>query len=69
MIQLTTNGRCITHNRCHIKPTTVMADAYIQYHSTKQHNARADPLADILNNITKNPVAYATVQTPNLNNI
>ena len=52
-IQLTTNGRCITHNRCQIKPTTVMADTYIQYHSTKQQNARADPLADILNNITK----------------
>ena len=30
-----------------------MVDAYIQYHSTKQQNARADPLADILNNITK----------------
>ena len=59
MIQLTTNGRCITCNRCHIKPTTVMADTYIQYHSTKQQNARADPLADILNNITKNPVAYS----------
>ena len=46
-IQLTTNDRCITHNRCHIKPTTVMTDAYIQYHSTKQQNTRADPLADI----------------------
>ena len=56
-IQLTTNGRCITHNRSHIKPTTVTADAYIQYHSTKQQNARADPLADIINNIAKNPVA------------
>ena len=66
MIQLITNGRCITCNRCHIKPTAVTADAYIQYYSTKQQNARADPLADILNNITKNPVAYATVQTPNI---
>ena len=52
-IQLTTNGRCITCNRCHIKPTTVTADAYIQYHSTKQQNTRPVPLADILNNITK----------------
>ena len=69
MIQLTTNGRCIIHNRCHIKPTTVMADTYIQYQSTKQQNARADPLTDILNNITKNPAAYATIQTPSLNNI
>ena len=46
-----------------------MADAYIQYHSTKQQNARAGPLADILNNITKNPAAYATIQTPNFDNI
>ena len=53
MIQLTANGRCITHNRCHIKPTTVTADAYIQYHSTKQQNAREDPFTDILNNLTK----------------
>ena len=53
MMQLTTNGRCITCKRCPIKPTTIMADAHIQYHSTKQQNARADPLADILNNITK----------------
>ena len=46
-----------------------MVDAYIQYHSTKQQKARTDPLADILNNITKNSMAYATVQTPNLDNI
>ena len=66
MIQLTTNDRCITCSRYHIKPTTVTADAYIQYHSTKQQNARLDPLADILNTITKNPVAYATIQTTNI---
>ena len=66
MIQLTTNGRGITHNRCHIKPTTVTVKVYIQYHSTKQQNTRADPLADILNNTTKNPVAYATIQTTNI---
>ena len=64
-IQLTTNGRCITWNRHHIKLTAVTADTYIQYHSTKQQNARADPLAEILNNITKNPAAYATRQTTN----
>ena len=29
-IQLTTNGRCITCNRCHIKPTTITADKYLQ---------------------------------------
>ena len=68
-IQLTTNGRCITFNGLHIRPTTVMANTYLQYHSTKQQNARADPLADIINNITKNAVAYATIQTPRLNKI
>ena len=64
-IQLTTNGRCIICNRHHIKPTAVTADTYIQYHSTKQRNARADPLAEILNNITKNPAAYVTRKTTN----
>ena len=39
-----------------------MVDAYIQYYSTKQQNTRVDSLADILNNITKNSMAYATVQ-------
>ena len=43
-----------------------MVDTYIQYHSTKQQNTRADPLADILNNITKNPAAYITIQIPNI---
>ena len=62
-IQLTTNGRCITCNRHHIKTTSVTVDTYIQYHSTKQQNARAAPLAEILNNITKNPAAYVTRQT------
>ena len=46
-----------------------MADTYLQYQSTKQYNARADPLADILGNINKNPTTYATVQTPSINNI
>ena len=64
-IQLTTNGRHITCNRHHIKPTAVTADTYIQYQSTKQHSTRADPLAEILNNITKNPAAYVTRQTTN----
>ena len=64
-IQLTTNGRCITCNRHHIKPTAETADTYIQYQSTKQHSTRADPLAEILYNITKNPAAYVTRQTTN----
>ena len=45
-----------------------MADMYLQHQSTKQSNTRTDPLADILSNINKNPTAYATVQTPNINN-
>ena len=63
-IQLTINGRCTTCKRHHIKLTSVTADAYIQYHATKQQNARTDPLVEILNNITKHPAAYATRQIP-----
>ena len=33
-IQLTTNGRWITCNRWHIKPTLITADTYLQYHMT-----------------------------------
>ena len=43
---------------------SVTADTYMQYHATKQQNARTDPLAEILNNITKHPAAYVTRQTP-----
>ena len=35
----------------------------MQYHATKQQNARTDPLAEILNNITKYPATYAIRQT------
>ena len=68
VIQLTTNGRHITQNRWHIKPTTVTADAYIKHHSHKQCQLTTDPLAEILNNITKNPGSYNTKQTTNNNN-
>ena len=44
---------------------TITVNTYIQYHSTKQQNAKTDPLVEILNNITKHPAAYATRQTPN----
>ena len=64
-IQLTTYGRHIACNRPHIKPRAVTADAYIQYQSTKQHSTMADPLAEILNNITGNPAAYVTRQATN----
>ena len=33
IIQLTKNGRCISRNRWHIKPTTVTADMYLQHQS------------------------------------
>ena len=46
-----------------------MADTYLQYQSTKQSCTRTDPLADIFENINKNPTAYASVQTPIINNI
>ena len=63
-IQLTIIGRLSTHNRHHIKLMSVTADTYRQCHATKQQNERTDPLAEILNNITKHPPAYATIQTP-----
>ena len=63
-IQLTTNGRCITQNRQHIKPTTVTADAYLQHQSNKQSNITTDVLADLLNNISKNQ-AYNNNQSLN----
>ena len=40
-------------------------DTYTKYHSTKQQSTRADPLAEILNDITQNPAAYVTRQTTN----
>ena len=44
-------------------------DTYLQYQSTKQSHTRTDPLADIPENINKNPKPYATVQTPIAHNI
>ena len=67
-IQLTTNGRCITQNRQHIKPTAVTADTYLQYQSIKHSNIKTDRLVEILNTINKNPTAYAIRQTTNINN-
>ena len=45
VIQLTNNGRCISRNRWHIKPTTVTADTYLQPKSNKLSNKTTDPLA------------------------
>ena len=67
IIQLTKNGRCISRNRGHIKPTTVTADTYLQHQSNKQSNTKTDPLAEILNNINRNPAIYATRQARNIN--
>ena len=39
------------------------ADAYLKHHSNKQCQITTDPLAEILNNITKNPESYTTKQT------
>ena len=39
------------------------ANAYLKHHSYKQCHATTDPLAEILNNITKNPESYTTKQT------
>ena len=63
IIQLTIDGRHITQNRWHIKPTTLTSDAYLKHHSHKQCHITTDPLAEILSNISKNPGAYATKQT------
>ena len=68
VIQLTTNGRCISRNRQHIRPTTVTADKYIQHISNKQSNIKTDPLSEILNNNNTNPAIYGTRQVMNINN-
>ena len=53
-MQLTTNGRQIMHNRQYMKPTSITADTYLQFHTTKESYVRTDPLGGILNNINKN---------------
>ena len=69
IIQLTTNGRWITCNRQHIKPTSVTwLETYLQYHGTKQSQTWVDPLNDILKHINNNPTANAITDT-NKNNI
>ena len=40
-----------------MKPTSVTADAYIQYQATKHTNRQTDLLEDILECIRNNPVA------------
>ena len=59
VIQHTNNGRCILRNRCHIKPTTITADTYLQHQSKTLSNKTTDPLAEILKNINNNLALYA----------
>ena len=40
-------------------------DAYLQNQSNKNSNIKTDPLAEILNNINKNPAAYTNRQPIN----
>ena len=44
------------------------ADAYLQDQSNKHSNIKTDPLADILNNINKNPAVYANRLPINIKN-
>ena len=45
-----------------------MAGKYLQYQSTKQANAGADLLTEVLNNINKNPMAYISAHASKQNN-
>ena len=67
VIQLTTNGRRITQNMQHIKPTSVTAERYLNYQTTKHSNTWNDPLEDILKCISNNPTVYANMHTNNNN--
>ena len=44
------------------------AGAYLQHQSNKHSNIKMDPLAEILNNINKNPAGYSNRQPININN-
>ena len=68
VVQLTNNGRCISRNRQHIKPTTVTAGTFLQHQSKKLSNKTTDPLAEILNNINNDPALYATEQVMTTSN-
>ena len=63
----TKNGRCISRNRQHIKPTIVMADTYLHHQANKQSYTNTDPLTEILNNINRNPAIYTTRQARSIN--
>ena len=52
-----------------MKPTSITADAYIQYQATKHIHKQNDPLEDILEHIRNNPMAYPMPKQNNSNNI
>ena len=68
-IQITTTGRRITHNRQHIRQTSIKTDECICYQATKHTNRQTDPLDAILEHIKNNPMPYSnrTIQG-NINN-
>ena len=68
VIQLTINGRHISRNGWHIRPTKVTEDKYLQHQYNKQPSIKTDPLTEILNNINRNPAIYSTRQARNTNN-
>ena len=67
-VQVRTMGRIITHNRQHIKPTSVTAAEYIHYQAKKHTNRQTDPLDAILDHIKNNPQSYSNKNTHNNNN-
>ena len=67
-IKVTTAGRIITHNRQHIKPTSITADEYIHHQAKKHTNRQTDPLDAILDHIENSPQSYSNKNTHNNNN-
>ena len=67
--KVTTTGRRITCNRHHIRPTSITAEEYICYQTTKHANRQTDPLGAILEHIKNNPMSFSnrTIQS-NINN-
>ena len=69
IIHITTTGKRITCKIHHIRLTTITADEYICYQTTKHANRQTDPLDAILEHIRNNPKSYSnrTIQS-NINN-
>ena len=39
------------------------AETYLQHQANNQYKIRTDPLADLLDNLNKNPASYTSIQT------